>query len=245
MGYNGWCHRNCFGFGLGCEVMAILKKASDGMTVIRTDRLKGWALTLLLGAAVAVSILAHFHEPFPGDTSLIQWVQSWRQPAVTTFMESVSLIGKSVVLIGLAALATLILLLTGRRREAIAATGTLVILLLTPLLQWLVNRPRPPADLVGLQSPFRGLGFPSGHAYQSFVVFSFLIFLAGAIIRSAWLRWTVQAVLALLILAIGVSRVYLGAHWPSDILGAYLLGGSFLGLLLRGLQAARAPAAPD
>jgi undecaprenyl-diphosphatase len=51
-----------------------------------------------------------------------------------------------------------------------------------------------------------------------------------------WLRRSVQAFLAFLILAIGVSRVYLGAHWPSDVLGAYLLGGSLLALLLRGQQ---------
>jgi undecaprenyl-diphosphatase len=123
------------------------------------------------------------------------------------------------------------------------AAGTLGILLLTPLLQWLVNRPRPPADLVGLNVPFRGLGFPSGHGYQSFVLFGFFIFLAGVNIGRTWLRRTVQALLALLILTIGISRVYLGAHWPSDILGAYLLGGSFLGLLLRGVRARDPPTA--
>jgi undecaprenyl-diphosphatase len=216
--------------------MTTLEKTSENRVVGADTIRKGRALTLLLGAAVVVSVLAHFFEPFPGDKALIQWVQSWRHPAVTTFMETMSLVGKSVVLIGLAALSVLVLFLSGRRPDAAVAAGTLGILLLTPLLQWLVNRPRPPADLVGLNVPFRGLGFPSGHGYQSFVLFGFFIFLAGVTIRRAWWRRAVQTLLALLILAIGVSRIYLGAHWPSDILGAYLLGGSFLGLLLRGLR---------
>jgi len=120
-----------------------------------------------------------------------------------------------------------------RRREGVAAAGVVILLLLTPLLQLLVDRPRPPIDLVGLTTPMGGRGFPSGHAYQSFVLCAFLIYLAHRLIGRAWVRRAVQAGLAFLMLSIGVSRVYLGAHWPSDVLGAYLLGGSLLALWLQ------------
>ncbi len=202
----------------------------------RSSNLNGWALVILLTAAVTVSLLARFYESLPGDVSLILWVHSWRHPAVTTFMQTVSLIGKSWVLIGLAATTVVALFIANRRRECLAAAGALLILCLTPILQMLVDRPRPPADLVGLNDPLGGLGFPSGHAYQSFVLFAFLIHLASMLIHRAWLRRSLQAFLAFLILAIGISRVYLGAHWPSDVLGAYLLGGSLLALLLQGYQ---------
>jgi undecaprenyl-diphosphatase len=204
--------------------------------LIRFSTLNGWGVYVLLTAAIVFALLARFYERFPGDVALIQWVQSWRRPVVTAFMEAFSLIGKSWILIGLAGATVLGLFLVHRRRECFAAVGVLVILLLTPFLQMLVDRSRPPADLVGINDPFRGFGFPSGHAYQSFVLFSFLIYLTTVLISRTWLRRTVQAFLAFLILGIGISRIYLGAHWPSDVLGSYLLGGSFLALLLRGHQ---------
>jgi len=191
---------------------------------------------VLVAVAAAFSLLARFYEPFPGDVSLILWVQTWQHPVTTAFMEAVSLIGTSWLLIGLAGVAVPGLFLVHRRRESFAAVGTLGILALCPLLQLLVDRSRPPADLVGITDPLGGLSFPSGHAYQSLVLFGFLIYLATIFVSRTWLRRFVQAFLIFLILAIGVSRVYLGAHWPSDILGAYLLGGSFLALLLRGYR---------
>jgi undecaprenyl-diphosphatase len=204
--------------------------------MLRHAKIDGWGVYVLLAAAAACSLLARFHEPLPGDVAVIRWVQTWRRPVVTTLMETVSLMGKSWLLIGLGAIAALGLYLAQRRREFTAAAGLLVLLVLSPILQLLVDRSRPPADLVGINAPFRGLSFPSGHAYQSFLLFGFLIFLTTVLIDGTWHRRTVQAFLILLILAIGISRVYLGAHWPSDVLGAYLLGGSFLALLLRRYQ---------
>ena len=199
--------------------------------------MKHWILYLLLAVATAFSLLARFFEPFPGDVSLIRWVQSWQNPTATAFMEAFSLIGKSWLIIGLAGVVASGLFLARRRREGLAALGVLALLSLTPLLQLLVDRPRPPADLVGVTNALGGLGFPSGHAYQSLVLFGFLIYLVTVLVSRTWLRRSIQVFLVLLILAIGVSRVYLGAHWPSDILGAYLLGGSLLALLHRGCWA--------
>jgi undecaprenyl-diphosphatase len=225
----------------GVKARGFLRAPFDGCRIpgvaphlIPFSTLNGWGVYLLLTAAIVFALLARFYERFPGDVALIQWVQSWRRPVVTAFMEAFSSIGKSWILIGLAGATVLVLSLMHRRRERLAAVGVLVILLLTPFLQLLVDRSRPPADLVGINDPFRGLGFPSGHAYQSFVLFSFLIYLTTVLISKTWLRRTVQVSLAILILGIGISRIYLGAHWPSDVLGSYLLGGSFLALLLRG-----------
>ena len=196
--------------------------------------MKGWMVYALLAAAVALSLLARFHESFPGDVPLLRWVQSWEHPVTTAFMETTSLIGRSWAIFGLAGVVTSALFVVHRRREGLAAVATLAILALNPLLQLLVDRPRPPADLVGPAAHLGGHGFPSGHAYHSLVLFGFLIYLATILISRTWLRRSVQAFLVFLILAMGLSRVYLGAHWPSDVLGAYLLGGSFMALLLRG-----------
>ena len=198
--------------------------------------MKGWKLYVLLAAAVAVSFLARFCEPLPGDVSLIRWVQTCKHPEITAFMKAVSTLGKSWIVIGLAGAAVAGLFVLRRRQECLTAAGVLFILILSPILQLFVDRSRPPADMVGLDVPFSGLSFPSGHAYQSFVFFGFLIYLCNVLIGRVWLRRSVQALLASLILAIGVSRVYLGAHWPSDVLGSYLIGGSFLALLFRAYQ---------
>jgi undecaprenyl-diphosphatase len=196
----------------------------------------GIRLIILFAAAVAISLLARFYEPLPGDVALIEWVQTWRHPAVTNFMEILSWIGKSWMLIGMTGVVLAGLYLTGRRQECTAAAWVLVILCLTPFLQILVDRSRPPANLVGIDDALGGLGFPSGHSYQSFIVFGFLIYLASILISRTWLRRSVQAFLVFMILGMGISRVYLGAHWPSDVLGGFLLGASFLALVLRGHQ---------
>jgi undecaprenyl-diphosphatase len=207
----------------------------------RFPTMNGRGLYVLLATAVAFSLLARFYESFPGDVSLIRWVQTWQHPVTTAFMKAVSVIGTSWILIGLAGATVLGLFVAHQRRggrssECLAAAGALVIMVLCPILQIPIDRSRPPADLAGLNEQIGGLSFPSGHSYQSFVLFGFLIYLTAILISRTWLRRSVQAFLAFLILAIGVSRVYLGAHWPSDVLGAYLLGGSLLALLLRGQQ---------
>jgi undecaprenyl-diphosphatase len=195
------------------------------------NRTKGWA-GVLVAAAVVYSVLARMYGRFPGDTSLVVLAQRWQHPVVTAFMEAMSILGKSLCLLVMAGAAVLGLCLR-RRRECRAAIGVLVVLALTPVLQTLVHRARPPADLVGENVHLTGLSYPSGHAFQSFVLFGFFIFLAAVLIKDVRIRRGVQALLAILIVAIGVSRVYLGAHWPSDVVGAHLLGAAFLTLLLR------------
>ena len=107
------------------------------------------------------------------------------------------------------------------------------------LLKELVGRARPDLWLTGPEPS--GLSFPSGHATFAMVFGGLLIVFMGEAVSPAPTRRAIQLGLILLILAIGASRVYLGVHWPSDVIGGYLFGGvALLGLVyLRNVMSAK------
>jgi undecaprenyl-diphosphatase len=78
--------------------------------------------------------------------------------------------------------------------------------------------------------------FPSGHTVHYVVFLGFLWFLTLVLVRPRLLRWTLLAVNGALVLLVGLSRVYLGAHWASDVLGGYLLGGALLATAICGYR---------
>ena len=98
------------------------------------------------------------------------------------------------------------------------------------LLNALVGRPRP--DYAIVEHVPQDMGIPSGQATFAFLLGGVLIYLAWQHLEYPPLRWAVCAALALLVLAVGLSRVYLGMHRPSDVLGGYLFGATALSLLI-------------
>lgn len=195
--------------------------------------MKVWMLYLLLAVAISFSFLAGLYHKFPGDVSIMTWVQDLPGSITKDFMESVSALGESWLIYTLAGIFTLGIFIFRLKNLYIATVGIFIVLSLLGPLKWLIDRPRPPAEIYGLGNSLEGLSFPSGHAFHSFILFGFLFYLATIFINRTLIRRIVQFLLIFIILAIGISRIYLGAHWPSDILGAYLLGASFLGLIIR------------
>jgi membrane-associated phospholipid phosphatase len=99
-------------------------------------------------------------------------------------------------------------------------------------LKFLVDRPRPSADLVNVISQLKDYSFPSGHVLFFTTFFGFLLFLAFTLLKPAWWRVFLLVILAGMVALIGPSRIYEGQHWASDVVGAYLIGSVWLALTI-------------
>ena len=156
------------------------------------------------------------------DDRIRLMVHAHATPALTSLMLGFSLIGQPAVLIAWSALVAFWLVRAGRARTAvlfcIVLAGAEVIDFSSKLA---FHRARP-VPFFGLHAP-RSYSFPSGHALVSCTFFGMLAAIAAARFESRARRWSFYAAAAAITGAIGFSRIYLGVHYPSDVLGGYAL----------------------
>lgn len=181
-----------------------------------------------------LALFAHVYSYFGWDLRVTHSLQSFDAPVLTGLMQFVSLPGNRWIPYALTATVCLIFLFIKRRSEAagllLSAGGGA---LLNAILKTLVARPRPTAALVHVSTDLGTRSFPSGHVTFYVTFFGFLFFVAYAVLkRGTLLRSSALTLAALPVLFIGLSRVYLGAHWTSDTIGAYLAGGIWLAFSL-------------
>lgn len=113
-----------------------------------------------------------------------------------------------------------------RRRfpEAAIVVLTLIPRGLRQLLAVLVARPRPSADLLQIRAHASGYSFPSGHATGAMVLYGALFVLAAALVPQRPVRMLFQGLCLFMIVVTGLARVYVGVHWPSDVVGGFVFG---------------------
>ncbi|GLI32772.1 MAG: VTT domain-containing protein [Syntrophales bacterium] len=185
-------------------------------------------LTLLLFAAgwgffgVLQDVMAK--DPLVvADQAVYHFLQSLRTPWVDNAFVGVTELGDSFVNIALFCTVLLVLLVKRCRRAAtfwaLAALGGL---LGVQLLKWAIHLPRPVAIYHGASA----YGFPSGHTTMSVILYGFLAILLARRLTGAW-RLGLFSSVVLISFVIGFSRLYLGAHWLSDVLGGYFVGTSW------------------
>jgi membrane-associated phospholipid phosphatase len=179
-------------------------------------------------AAIGFVLLAFFANKiayFPIDLWITRWVQAFHPGWFVTFMVMVSWPGylpqAFVILIVLVSL----LYFSGFRLEAItgcaAAIGQAV---LDSAIKLFIHRPRPEATLVHVMQILHSYSFPSGHVVFYTVLGGFLTFIIYARLKASKLRSGLLLLFGSLVGLVGISRIYLGEHWASDVLGGYLLG---------------------
>lgn len=167
------------------------------------------------------------------DSRVIDAIQVFSYPLLTRLMIFVSFFGDSLYSIVIFLAFALLLIFRGYKREAYYS----FLIWLGPLLSWilktLVTRLRPQEYLVSGYSLPSDFGFPSGHVVFFVVFFGLVAFYAVILTRlPPALRKILFVVSFALILLIGLSRIYLGVHWPSDVLAGYLLGFALLEVLI-------------
>jgi membrane-associated phospholipid phosphatase len=198
------------------------------------------AYVIVLVAVIALTVAAHNFALLPGDLPFTRELQESTSPIVFWLFYLISSLGSAVQSVVIEVLALLILWLLRLRLEMLFLMLTLLADLLGAILKIVVGRHRPPPDLVHVVQQIQQPSFPSGHTLHYTVFYGFLIFVIVTNFKSSWPRNTLVAIFALLILLVGPSRVYLGEHWPTDVLGGYLIGGLCLAPLIIGYLWAKA-----
>ena len=192
------------------------------------------ALFSAIGAFVVLMFMVKTIPSFPIDLEIARALQSINSPIFAALMSLISWPGFSPQSFIISALIVVVIYTVGLRWEAVTA---LVAALLPPLVNVIVKeytrRPRPTVDLVHVFRILESYSFPSGHVMFYVGFFGFLWFLAYTLLKRSWRRTLLLIFLGTLIALVGVSRIYLGQHWPSDVLGAYLLGGLTLVAILQ------------
>ncbi len=189
-----------------------------------------------LGAFSVLAIFVYLDPNFGWDVRVSQafnW-DSFKPPGLFPLLRFISVFGNSWTPYALTVLTGIIFLLFRRRSETAGLTmSVLGSAIINSILKLLISRPRPTPDRVPVYHNTVTQSFPSGHVTFYVCFFGFLFFVAYALLpRGSALRRLALALTALPVLLVGLSRIYLGAHWPSDTLGAYLWSGVWLAFSL-------------
>lgn len=128
--------------------------------------------------------------------------------------------------IGIITTTILILIFVKNRKYKFYIVFNLIIVtVLNQIIKYIVQRPRPIEHRIIDQF---GYSFPSGHSMVSMAFYGFLIYLIYKRVQNKYLKWGLCTGLSFLILSIGISRIYLGVHYASDVIGGFCLSVSYL-----------------
>ena len=131
--------------------------------------------------------------------------------------------GGAIILI---ILAPMLFIFIKNKKIGISVILNLVIItVLNQLLKRIVQRPRPTEFRIVEES---GYSFPSGHSMVSMAFYGYLIYLIYKYVKNKYLKWISIILLSILICSIGISRIYLGVHYTSDVLGGFFISISYL-----------------
>lgn len=181
-------------------------------------------LVLVISFAALTIFIAVFPESYI-DHKFSYKVQQYQHPWLDGIMKVISWPGYVVVAASLVLITSFIFRLFGYKKEAIFTLFTLLSGAVSSIAKMLVNRPRPGADMVRVIEETRQQSFPSGHT-QFYVIFFGFIIVQMLTLKQIphTIRYSVITICSLLILSVPFSRIYLGAHWFTDIVGGFLLG---------------------
>ena len=216
------------------EIQGSVQEAANAETASRTTRryrtyLFQFMLIATTSAFAFLTFLVKTTPSFPIDLAITQTIQSIDFPFFDELMIVISWPGFLPQSLLLPASILLIAYALGLHWESVAGfIAALLPAIINVLVKDYIQRPRPTVDLVQVFRILNSYSFPSGHVMFYVGFFGFLGFLTFTLMKHSWRRTLLLTIYGIFILLVGVSRIYLGQHWASDVLGAYLLGSLIL-----------------
>ena len=157
------------------------------------------------------------------DHEITQYIISYREPGLTSYFRFVTEVGDLygyLIVLGISFFISLVVFKSWKYVAQITFVG-IISAVSNLVLKRFVDRARPEIEhLVSVET----LSYPSGHAMSAMAFYGFLIYLFSRFNINKYLKIGVIMVLILLIFSIGISRIYLGVHFPSDIAGGFIAG---------------------
>lgn len=179
----------------------------------------GLVLFVLLAILMVTGNLQWFDDP------IREWVYSIRNPALTEVLKVITYMGNWQT-ITLLCIVLLLFRKTRLRYGVPVSTGAIFVTIFNRIIKLIFKRPRPEESLHLIEEG--GYSFTSGHSITSMVVFGLLIYLVRKYVRNRKAANILTAALAVPWIFIGLSRIYMGVHFPSDVLAGWALGAAVL-----------------
>jgi membrane-associated phospholipid phosphatase len=184
-------------------------------------------LTLLAFALVSIAVKLNLLVPF--DQAAEAWTQQHITPLHTTLMLTVT----ELASVGFVSVVTALAAAVMAHQRSGYWLGRLALsvpggVLLNEVLKYAFHRARPALEHPLVELP--SYSFPSGHALAATVFYGFVAILLWSYVAPKVWRVVIATLVVVLVLMVGFSRVYLGAHYPTDVLAGFLEGVAWLGL---------------
>lgn len=159
------------------------------------------------------------------DTEFSEEIQEHRHPWLDMMMKGISLAGTFPYSFGMVTLTAILFLVSKLKKEALFVCLTGASWLVSSSLKILIDRPRPTEDVVTVIEKANRQSFPSGHVLFYVVFFGFMALLMYHLKHlPKKLRLSVGCIALFMIFTVPLSRIYLGAHWFTDVIGGFLVG---------------------
>ena len=155
------------------------------------------------------------------DTAISQFVYSFRTPVLTDVMHVISFLGSEFAIATTIAI-TIFLFSRHHKREAtLFFTSVVIGYVLNFTIKFILKVPRPTLDPIYIAQYY---SFPSGHAMNSFIFYASVSYLVYHFTRKKWPTIVAFGVSGILVSLVGLSRIYLGVHYPSDVIAGFIAG---------------------
>lgn len=193
----------------------------------------GALLVLLLAAAAGTLDLPLARAV---DEAVLHWFAAYRAAWLDDVMRHITRLGDGIVVVMVVLTSAVFLWLTHHRWSVFLLLGGVIGgQVVNNLLKLVFDRPRP--DIVDVATSVQTSSFPSGHAMAAILAYGTVAYLASRLEPTPALRRTTWAIAALLVIGIGASRMYLGVHYPSDVIGGFVAGLAWLAFVVAVMRA--------